>query len=54
MMIINAPVNIPMRRPHKSFTGPVKKTAGMEPMLYIAKTIPVLDPACDLDIDFNQ
>lgn len=23
-------------------------------MLYIAKTIPVLDPACDLGRDFNQ
>lgn len=49
-----APVNIPTRRPHISFTGPVRKTAGIEPMLYIAKTSPVPDPAWDLDRDFNQ
>lgn len=45
MMMITAPVNIPALRPNLSLTGPVKNTAGIEPMLYMAKTIPVEEPA---------
>jgi hypothetical protein len=44
-MIIRAPVNIPARRPKRSLTGPVRNTAGMDPMLYRAKTKPVDEPA---------
>ncbi len=38
MMTIREPMNIPHRRPNVSLTGPVKKTAATEPMLYMAKT----------------
>lgn len=48
IMTIIAPQNMPIRLPSLSLTGPVMKTAGMEPMLYIAKTRPVPDPAVDL------
>jgi hypothetical protein len=50
MMTTAAPVNMPQRRPNISFTGAVKKTAAMEPMLYMAKTIPVDEPSWDLEI----
>lgn len=36
---------MPALLPHLSFTGPVKKTAGIDPMLYMAKTMPVDEPA---------
>lgn len=49
IITIAAPVNIPTRRPKVSLTGPVIKTAGIEPMLYMAKTSPVLEPADSLD-----
>ena len=48
MMIMKEPINMPARRPRASLVGPVKKTAESEPMLYIAVTIPVLEPATDL------
>lgn len=34
-MINAAPVNMPQRRPKRSFTGPVKKMAATEPTLYL-------------------
>lgn len=50
IIMMRAPVNIPARRPKWSLTGPVRMTAGMEPMLYIAKTIPVEEPLSDLKV----